>query len=98
MDGGMSWDTIARNVHPRYFSDYRIYDFNWLVISKLIPCYIGCVILYTRGVPGIDWDVNNPSQSDFTKVFYSVYNSNPDLSLGKCLRMQDKYIHTYVCG
>ena len=84
MDGGIFWDTIARNVHPRYFTDYRTYDFNWSVICKFSPCPTGYVILYTRGVPGIDWDVNNPSQSDFSKVFYSVYTSNADSSLGKC--------------
>ena len=32
--------------------------------------------LHTRGEPGIDWDTSNPSQSDVTKVYYSVIDSN----------------------
>jgi len=46
-NSGVSWATIARNVHPPGFSQYRTFDFNWSVIGKLSPCYIGCIILYT---------------------------------------------------
>ena len=49
------------------------------------------VVLYTRGEPGIDWDINNPLQSDITKVFYSVYDPNAASSLSKPL-------HTYICS
>ena len=41
------------------------------------------VILYTRGEPGIDWSIKNPSQSDITKVFYSVIDPNVALSSSK---------------
>ena len=30
--------------------------------------------VYTRGIPGVDWDINNPLQSDVSKVFYTVRN------------------------
>jgi len=74
-NSGVSWATVARNVHPYGSSQYRTYDFNWSVICKFSPCPPGYVILYTRGVPGVDWDINNPSRSDITKVFYGVYNT-----------------------
>ena len=44
--------------------------------------YCGC--FHYRGVPGIDWDINNPSQSDISKVFYSVIDPNLVLSSSKC--------------
>ena len=48
-----------------------------------------------RGEPGIDWDINNPSQSDISKVFYGVIDPNVALSSSKC---SYQYIHcTYVC-
>ena len=28
---GASWDIVAQNVHPQYYSDYSEYDFTWLV-------------------------------------------------------------------
>jgi len=50
----------------------------WLLQWVYILQY---VMLYTRGEPGIDWDINNPSQFDITKVFYSVYDSTAVSSL-----------------
>ena len=43
------------------------------------------MILNARGRPGIDWDVNNPSQSDISKVFYTVYDSSVTTSYSKCV-------------
>ena len=28
-DSGASWDTVAQDIHPRYYSSYSIYDFTW---------------------------------------------------------------------
>lgn len=50
-------------------------------MSMYVPC-----VLYTRGEPGIDWDVNNPSQVDLTTVFYNVYESDgSSISGGVCV-------------
>ena len=84
-NAGVSWATVAQNVHPHGSFQYRTYDFNWLVIITMSPCPTVCIILYTRGEPGIDWDINNASRSDITKVFYSVYDPNADSISGKSL-------------
>lgn len=32
--------------------------------------------LCTRGEPGIDWNIDSPTQSDITKVFYNALDTN----------------------
>ena len=46
--------------------------------------YVRYVILYTRGEAGIDWDIDNPSQSAITKVYYGVIDRRGASSLSGC--------------
>ena len=62
-------------------------DTRLLILSGKIAA---CVLqewydFYARGTPGIDWDVNNPSQSDITKVFYTAYDSSVSSLYSKCI-------------
>ena len=89
------------------------------VFLKILPCensplygfviaFNMYVILYTRGEPGVDWDINNPRQSDITKVFYSVVDPDlADSSNGRFLsrlmivshkaKKQQQYVKQKIC-
>ena len=84
---GVSWGIVARNVFTLAHSDqYSLQDFNWY--SGPFKLYVRMyVILYIRGEPGIDWDINNPSQS---KVFYSV------IDLNVAYQLYSKYHVAYI--
>ena len=54
-------------------------------IESAFTYILECCDFYVRGEPDIDWDVNNPSQSDISKVFYTVYDSSVTSSYSKCI-------------
>ena len=45
-NSGVSWATVAQNVHPPGSSQYRTYDYNWSVITTMSLHLIVCNALY----------------------------------------------------
>ena len=48
-----------------------------------------------RGEPGIDWNVDNPSQQDLSKVFYNVYTDGSSISGSTSDSMHN--VCMYIC-
>ena len=97
---GANWDIVARDVHPPGSDEYTRNDFVWLAIINA-TCSCTYYVLYTRGEPGIDWNIDNPSQGDLTKVFYNVYATDESSISGSsdayvccvCMCTTNRYVH-----
>ena len=68
-----------------------------IMTGQQLECYqFMYVSVCIRGEPGIDWNVDNPSQSDITKVYYNVFDANATTSSSKCYYCPYLMYHSYT--